>query len=83
MYLKRIDGRDDTETKKTTSKLKSLPNVCSNCKMELSHIHAEGVVECQKCGVLQNIINDTDRASYKDPPKESCYYSYRRSNHFQ
>ena len=39
-------------------------------------------MECENCGVLQNIINDTDKSSYKDPPKESCYYSYRRSNHF-
>ena len=82
MYLKKIDVVDETDTKKSTSKLKSKPNVCANCKTELSHIHAEGVVECKTCGVLQNIINDTDRASYKDPPKESCYYSYRRSNHF-
>ena len=82
MYLKKIDVEDETDTKKSTSKLKPKPNVCANCKTELSHIHAEGVVECKTCGVLHNIINDTDRASYKDPPKESCYYSYRRSNHF-
>jgi len=65
MYLKKIDVVDETDTKKSTSKLKSKPNVCSNCKTELSHIHTEGVVECKTCGVLHNIINDTDRASYK------------------
>tara|TARA_B100001996_G_scaffold204592_2_gene156708 strand:+ start:7940 stop:9124 length:1185 start_codon:yes stop_codon:yes gene_type:complete len=83
LYLKRIDVKDvSNNTKKSISKLKAEPNICSNCKTELSHIHAEGIVECQSCGELFNIINDTDRASYKDPPKESCYYSYRRSNHF-
>tara|TARA_Y100000389_G_scaffold205033_1_gene262212 strand:+ start:5119 stop:6306 length:1188 start_codon:yes stop_codon:yes gene_type:complete len=81
-YLKKIDNTDDLGPKKTTTKLRSSQVVCENCKSELSHIPSEGVVECKKCGVLQNIINDTDRASYKDPPKESCYYSYRRSNHF-
>jgi hypothetical protein len=81
-YLKKIDNKDDHGSKKTTTKMSSGQVVCENCNSELSHIPSEGVVECKKCGVLQNIINDTDKASYKDPPKESCYYSYRRSNHF-
>ena len=77
-----IDRDINIKNKKKIIKLKLSPNICENCNKELSHIHNEGVVECSNCGVLMNIINDTDRSSYKDPPKESCYYSYRRSNHF-
>jgi len=77
-----IDSDINVKNKKKVIKLKLSPNICENCNKELSHIHNEGVVECPNCGVLMNIINDTDRSSYKDPPKESCYYSYRRSNHF-
>ncbi|PQM58905.1 MAG: hypothetical protein CML47_07035 [Rhodobacteraceae bacterium] len=82
-YLDKIENKDrGKKTKKQTIKFKCVPNNCENCKIELSHIHSEGIVECKNCGLLQTILNDTDRASYKDPPKESCYYSYRRSNHF-
>ena len=82
-YLDKIENKEKgKKTKKQTIKFKCTPNNCPNCKIELSHIHSEGIVECKNCGLLQNILNDTDRASYKDPPKESCYYSYRRSNHF-
>ena len=82
-YLDKIEStHSTTKKKKTTIKFKCFQNNCEHCKTELSHIHSEGIVECQNCGVLQTILNDTDKASYKDPPKESCYYSYRRSNHF-
>tara|TARA_B100002052_G_C15885863_1_gene601499 strand:+ start:2286 stop:3482 length:1197 start_codon:yes stop_codon:yes gene_type:complete len=77
-----IDDNINVKVKKKVIKLKLSPNVCEHCQQELSHIHNEGIVECPNCGILTNIINDTDRSSYKDPPKESCYYSYRRSNHF-
>lgn len=83
-YLNIVDIDNDLniKIKKKIIKLKIAPNICENCQQELSHIHNEGIVECSNCGILTNIINDTDRSSYKDPPKESCYYSYRRSNHF-
>tara|TARA_Y100000389_G_C17470062_1_gene529553 strand:+ start:500 stop:1534 length:1035 start_codon:yes stop_codon:yes gene_type:complete len=80
-YLNQIDDNQELR-KKTTVKYNVKSNICLHCKTELSHIHSEGIVECKKCGVLLTILNDTDKASYKDPPKESCYYSYRRSNHF-
>lgn len=84
-YLSKVNIPNTASTKKVKkglSKTTIVACVCENCKSELSHIPSEGVVECKKCGMLQSIVNDTDRSSYKDPPKESCYYSYRRSNHF-
>lgn len=82
MYLNKVDVKLGVKPKKVTTKLETSSGVCEVCGAVLSHIPSEGVVECSSCGVVQSILNDTDKSSYKDPPKESCYYSYRRSNHF-
>ena len=37
---------------------------------------------CQKCGEQENIIVDSDKPSYKDPPREISYFAYKRINHF-
>ena len=36
---------------------------------------------CRKCDISYIII-DSDKPSYKDPPKEVCYFAYKRINHF-
>lgn len=82
-YLNKVDVKMGVgKPKKVLAKLEISNGTCDVCGFVLSHIPSEGVVECTSCGVVQNILNDTDKSSYKDPPKESCYYSYRRSNHF-
>ena len=37
---------------------------------------------CKKCGDISYIVIDSDKPSYKDPPKEVCYFAYKRINHF-
>ena len=81
-YLNKLNINLGVKSKKVTTKLKTSSGVCEACGAVLSHIPTEGVVECTSCGMVKSILNDTDKSSYKDPPKESCYYSYRRSNHF-
>lgn len=80
-YLLRVN-ESKYDIKKTYHKMKVKNDVCTECNTELTHIQAESVIECTKCGHIMNIIIDTEKTSYKEPPKESCYYSYRRSNHF-
>ena len=41
----------------------------------------EGIVHCNSCDSIEYIIIDHDRPSYKDPPKEVTYFSYKRINH--
>lgn len=41
----------------------------------------EGMIHCLKCDAIEYIIIDHDRPSYKDPPKEISYFSYKRINH--
>lgn len=42
----------------------------------------EGIVHCNKCSTIEHIINDNDKPSYKEPPKEISYFAYARINHF-
>ena len=37
---------------------------------------------CEKCGQVDYIVIDSDKPSYKDPPKEISYFAYKRINHF-
>lgn len=43
----------------------------------------EAMFYCKNCGNTEFILIDTDRPSYKDPPRESSYYAYKRINHFK
>lgn len=41
----------------------------------------EGLISCNDCHTIENMIVDNDRPSYKDPPKEISYFAYKRLNH--
>ena len=36
----------------------------------------------RKIGQVDYIVIDSDKPSYKDPPKEISYFAYKRINHF-
>ena len=37
---------------------------------------------CEFCGDETKITTDSDKPSYKDPPREISYFAYKRINHF-
>jgi hypothetical protein len=41
----------------------------------------DGYYYCSCCNAMENMIVDHDKPSYKDPPKEITYFSYKRANH--
>ena len=49
---------------------------------ELVPVEYEGLIICNKCS-LQKHIYRTQKPSYKEPPKEVCFYTYKRINHFK
>ncbi len=55
---------------------------CQKCQNEKTIIASEGIAVCTKCGIQNNIIIDSDKPSYKDPPREISYFAYKRINHF-
>lgn len=59
-----------------------LNSFCENCGAEFICVATEGILECTQCGIVKNIIIDIDKPSYREVPKDSCSYSYKRANHF-
>jgi hypothetical protein len=57
-------------------------DICDKCKGEKIIHLSRGCMICKKCGDISYIIIDSDKPSYKDPPKEICYFAYKRINHF-
>lgn len=59
-------------------------DVCQNCHNgELIPIDHEGILVCNECGCSIRYLVDNDKPSYKEPPKEVCFYAYKRINHFR
>tara|TARA_B110001469_G_C9648201_1_gene329057 strand:- start:7443 stop:8582 length:1140 start_codon:yes stop_codon:yes gene_type:complete len=57
-------------------------DICTKCQGEKIIHLSQGCMICNKCGDISYIIIDSDKPSYKDPPKEVCYFAYKRINHF-
>ena len=55
---------------------------CPLCSDTLTLKNVDSLLLCVKCGYTQNIIINSEKASYKDPPRESSYFAYKRINHF-
>ena len=59
-------------------------DICSFCnKGEYIPIEDEGIIVCNKCGVSVPVLIENDKPSYKEPPKELCFYAYKKINHFK
>ena len=56
--------------------------ICETCGMDKYIIHGDASLICKHCGDVEFILIDSDKPSYKDPPKEISYFAYKRINHF-
>jgi hypothetical protein len=58
--------------------------ICQSCKKgELIPIDHEGIMVCNHCHNYIQYLVDNEKPSYKEPPKEACFYAYKRINHFR
>jgi DNA repair exonuclease SbcCD ATPase subunit len=55
---------------------------CEHCGSEMIMCLNEANLTCSTCGKQEFILVDSDKPSYKDPPREVCYYAYKKINHF-
>lgn len=55
---------------------------CEDCEVKMTLIVEDGQYVCPKCGMTMDWIVDSERVTYKDPPKEVSYFCYKRINHF-
>jgi hypothetical protein len=59
-------------------------DICKYCfKGELIPLEDEGLLICNQCFRNVQYLVDNDKPSYKEPPKEVCFYAYKRINHFK
>jgi hypothetical protein len=59
-------------------------DVCKYCfHGELIPLEDEGVLICNLCSRHVPYLIENDKPSYKEPPKEVCFYAYKRINHFK
>ena len=53
---------------------------CPSCDKEM--LLNETFLDCPSCGYRDAILIDSEKPSYKDPPREMVYYAYKKINHF-
>ena len=59
-------------------------DICSYCKNgEMISIENEGLLVCNNCSKCIRFLVENEKPSYKEPPKEVCFYAYKRINHFR
>jgi len=59
-------------------------DVCKYCfKGELIPLEDEGILICNLCARHVPYLIENEKPSYKEPPKEVCFYAYKRINHFK
>ena len=56
---------------------------CDTCGGEWIQVDYKGLVICNKCGIQKQFLVEHEKPSYKEPPKEVCFYAYKRINHFR
>jgi hypothetical protein len=55
---------------------------CPVCSVEMTFYQNEALLGCPKCGHEEFILIDSEKPSYKDPPREISYFAYKKINHF-
>jgi hypothetical protein len=59
-------------------------DICQICHIgELIPLEDEGVLICNNCSRSIPYLIENEKPSYKEPPKEVCFYAYKRINHFK
>ena len=59
-------------------------DICQFChKGELIPLEEEGILVCNICSRSIPYLIENEKPSYKEPPKEVCFYAYKRINHFK
>jgi transcription initiation factor IIE alpha subunit len=78
-YLQKVDPE---HARSTTEVLNDPYGECDECNVEMIFSQNEALFTCPKCGYQEFVLIDSDKPSYKDPPREVSYYAYKRINHF-
>lgn len=78
-YLQKIDPE---HARVCASTFEDPYGICERCDKEMTFSANEALFFCDTCGEQEFVLIDSDKPSYKDPPREVTYYAYKRINHF-
>jgi DNA-directed RNA polymerase subunit RPC12/RpoP len=78
-YLQRMDP---LYNRPSMNALNDTSFMCDACGEDMKISVNDATVSCPHCGFHKLILMDSDKPSYKDPPREISYYAYKRINHF-
>ena len=79
IYLQRMDPNYN---RANMNNVNDSSFVCDACGEDMKISINDATVSCPHCGFHKLILMDSDKPSYKDPPREVSYYAYKRINHF-
>ena len=54
---------------------------CPVCDSEMHFSQNEAMLGCPNCGHQDFILVDSEKPSYKEPPREISYFAYKKINH--
>ena len=72
-YLKKVHPES---VKSSNNILNDTYGECPNCEKEMVFNPNEAIFTCVECGYQEFILIDSDKPSYKDPPREASYLSF-------
>ena len=78
-YLSALDPNNIHSDAAMVSSLEENFGCCPVCDMEM--FFNETFLDCSECGYREYILVDSEKPSYKDPPREMSYYAYKKINH--
>jgi hypothetical protein len=59
-------------------------DICKFCRRgEMIYVESEGICICNNCSKTMKYLIENEKPSYKEPPKEVCFYAYKRINHLR
>ena len=83
VLLEKYMQKVNPENAKVQSNISEDPHgICEKCDVEMKFSPIEALFFCDQCGFQDFVLIDSDKPSYKDPPREVTYYAYKRINHF-
>jgi hypothetical protein len=74
--------KEDPEHAKANEAAEDEWTHCEMCGAEMIMCMNDASMTCRSCGNQSFILIDSDKPSYKDPPRELSYYAYKKINHF-
>jgi Zn finger protein HypA/HybF involved in hydrogenase expression len=78
-YLSTLDPNNIQHDAAVLSTLEEGFGNCPVCNTEM--LFNETFLDCSECGYREYILIDSEKPSYKDPPREMSYYAYKKINH--